>query len=592
MSDSVRDLLVRGIAAARSHYHDEARFYLEWVLRTSDADEEQRSEALIWLVEVTDAPAQKRHYLEEILAADPYNARARRVLALLDGRLKQEEVVDPDRLGQSAVEVPDRCPECGGAMIFTADGKGRQCERCGWRPGPTVTPETLLAQGIAAAKAGRRGEARSLLEQVTRANAPAPLKIQAWLWLTETHDDVDQKRRCLEAVLALDASNAAARKGLQLLSRRLEAPAPAMAEPQLQPTAPAQPAAVTARRFVCPQCGGRMAFAAGTSALRCDYCGHQESLVEALRSGVEVTEQDFLVTMATAKGHTRPTGMRSFKCQGCGANFLVPQETLSLTCAYCGSAHAVELPTRELIPPEGIIPFVLTQDEAQTAFREWLKKRKLREEAQTTALQGLYLPVWTFDIGGEVRWQCEVTQRRSGLAGAIGAAAVSPTAGLMELGGALSNQSVRKGEVPVFYNDLLVTASHTLPADLVAELDNFEGAIIVPYEERYLANWPAEVYQVTVSDASIVARQKAVALARRSIGIQIEVSVSGEVQNLHWSSAGMVVESYKLILVPLWLARYRFRDALYTVVINGQRGSVRGQEPPGLVKKLLGGLLG
>lgn len=587
MSEAIHDLLIRGVSAAQAQQRDEACFYLEWVLRTGRADQEQRAEALFWLAELTEQPEQKRGYLEEILAADPYDSRARRALAILDRRLNPAEIVDPDRLTPGATAPPAGCPQCGGALIFAADGRNRQCERCGWQPGPVIPPETLLAQGIAAVKAGQRSAGRALLEQITSAPAPLPLKLQAWLWLTETYDDVDRKRRCLEAVLDLDPDNAAARKGLQLLGRRLEAPAPLAPEPQ---TIPNEPPALAARRFICPQCGARLTFAAGSGVLRCDYCGYQLALVEALRSGVEVKEQDFFTAMVTAKGHTRPIGTRSFKCQGCGANFLVAPNALSFTCAYCHSPHIAELPARELIPPEGIIPFVVTQKEAQAAFRKWLKKHTLHDEAQTTALQGLYLPVWTFDIGGVMNWQCEV--RRRGAVGAVNAA-VMPTAAEAQLVSAtLASELVRSGGFPIFYNDIPVPASHTLPADLAAEVENFDLALLIPYDVHYLADWPAEVYEVTVGDASIVARQRAVAHARRSLDRRVDQSIHGQRRNQHWNSAGVVVESYKLILVPVWLTRYRYQEALYTVVINGQRGTVRGQEPPGLIKKLLGGWLG
>jgi hypothetical protein len=45
---NVRDLLTRGIAAAKAGNREEARFYLEWVLIT-EATEEQRLQAWLWL---------------------------------------------------------------------------------------------------------------------------------------------------------------------------------------------------------------------------------------------------------------------------------------------------------------------------------------------------------------------------------------------------------------------------------------------------------------------------------------------------------------------------------------------------------------
>ena len=84
MSSSARDLLVRGIAAAKTKDIDEARFYLEWVLRT-DANRQQRIKAWYWLSEISDDPAEKRDLLENILVHEPGHAEARRSRAILDG---------------------------------------------------------------------------------------------------------------------------------------------------------------------------------------------------------------------------------------------------------------------------------------------------------------------------------------------------------------------------------------------------------------------------------------------------------------------------------------------------------------------------
>src|SRR5262245_12069750 len=76
-------------------------------------------------------------------------------------------------------------------------------------------PETLLAQGIAALKAGDRAGARDLLAQVIRLN---PSDERAWLWLSGAVETDDERRRCLERVLQINPQNAAAQRGLAALT--------------------------------------------------------------------------------------------------------------------------------------------------------------------------------------------------------------------------------------------------------------------------------------------------------------------------------------------------------------------------------------
>src|ERR671931_800919 len=79
------------------------------------------------------------------------------------------------------------------------------------------TTETLLQQGIAAARAGRREEALALLMQVVEADERNE---QAWLWLAGVIDDPEDMRTCLENVLDLNPGNVKAQQGLAWIEAR------------------------------------------------------------------------------------------------------------------------------------------------------------------------------------------------------------------------------------------------------------------------------------------------------------------------------------------------------------------------------------
>ena len=145
MSESVRQLLVRGVAAAKTGQtrdKEEARYYLEWALRSGDATSDQKATAWLWLSQIEDDPHKKRDCLENILAMDPANGAARRGLALLDGRLKAEDVIalnQPIEPAKPAVTPQPSgvrryaCPKCGGHMSYNADKRSLTCDYCGNR---------------------------------------------------------------------------------------------------------------------------------------------------------------------------------------------------------------------------------------------------------------------------------------------------------------------------------------------------------------------------------------------------------------------------------------------------------------------------
>jgi len=94
----------------------------------------------------------------------------------------------------------------------------------------------LLRQGIAAARAGNRAEARALLTRVIEGDERNE---QAWLWLSGVVDDPNDIRSCLHNVLELNPNNAQARQGLAWVDSKYGPPAPTPADPAPSPAAPA-----------------------------------------------------------------------------------------------------------------------------------------------------------------------------------------------------------------------------------------------------------------------------------------------------------------------------------------------------------------
>src|SRR5512136_2163148 len=77
-----------------------------------------------------------------------------------------------------------------------------------------------LTDGIAAAKDGRRAEARELLLRVVNADEN---NVRAWLWLSGVVKTLEDRERCLENVLTIDPVNEAAQRGLAKVRAEIEA---------------------------------------------------------------------------------------------------------------------------------------------------------------------------------------------------------------------------------------------------------------------------------------------------------------------------------------------------------------------------------
>jgi len=77
---------------------------------------------------------------------------------------------------------------------------------------------------------------------------------------------------------------------------------------------------------------------------------------------------------------------------GCGAQFILPPNQLSAVCVYCGSPHVVNLEkSKDLIAPDGIVPFKFDQKHAVQLLINWVEENKIKPEKQVEQPRGLYL---------------------------------------------------------------------------------------------------------------------------------------------------------------------------------------------------------
>jgi ribosomal protein S27AE len=416
-----------------------------------------------------------------------------------------------------------------------------------------VDTRLLLVEGVAAARAGEHGAARRYLERLLRAEPVPDERVEACLWLSRISNDEQEKRQYLQEVLARRPGEPRARRELAILDGRLQ-PEEIVDPETLKAPAPTEQTPA-ARRFTCPRCAARMVFTPDGKALYCEHCGYGQTPEPA----GEVEEHDFIVAMARAEGHRQPVGMQTLQCDSCSASFFLAPTALSFTCPYCGATYSLSGgTTQSLIPPDLTIPFAVTEEAAQKRIDDWLRNKGIGRRARVHAL---YLPLWTFDVGGAIHWS--------------GYRQVQRKPGRIDVDGPVFAPEREEGDYAILLDDYPVAASKALPVALHPLLQRFDFDAAVPFDASYLANWPAQTYEITVGDASLAARRAAFERHEK----QVRRSLA-RLQQLRLSPAHIDILSYRLLLVPLWLAHFEHDAKRYTVAVDGQTGTVLGEEPP------------
>ncbi|MEW5872740.1 MAG: hypothetical protein AB1894_26005 [Chloroflexota bacterium] len=443
------------------------------------------------------------------------------------------------------------CPKCGGrnhpSDVFAP---AVRCVHCGYIPPALVNyVRGLIEAGIAAAKQSNYDLGRAYLQNALMCEPSGEQRVVIWSWMAEMSANLYEKRDYLRKVLSQDPEGAigrGVRRKLAQVEMIINAGTGGLAS-----ASGSGGDTLEMEQFDCPQCGGTMRFVPKGKKLVCDYCQFLQPASERLPKGEKVSEQSFEAAMATLKGHGKAVSANLFACPACGASFILGDAMLSFNCPHCAATCAVEeVVTQELIPPTGLIPFAISAGQARKALAEWLKQTVNPLPSKVDPLAGMYFPVWTFDLGGTIGWR-----------------------GQLQVNWLFSDQ--RSGDMEVSYDDVLVPASRSLPMELAKQIGGYDLAQLEAYQAAYLVDWPAELYEVNMSDATLVARSKVVEQVRGRLVVEV-----GQLKDLHLRTSGLAVQSYKLVLLPVWMTKYHWMGDAYQVMINGQTGAVRGLLPP------------
>ena len=119
-----------------------------------------------------------------------------------------------------------------------------------------------------------------------------------------------------------------------------------------------------------------------------------------------------------------------------------------------------------------------------------------------------------------------------------------------------------------------------LPLDLLKQVEPFPTAELVPYDTAFLSGHVVEHYRVVLFDAA----QRSVDQMNAALQQLCAQQIPGDTHrnlNVHADYSG---QTFKHILVPVWLLNYAYGTRNFQVVINGYTGAIDGEYPKSWVK--------
>jgi hypothetical protein len=344
---------------------------------------------------------------------------------------------------------------------------------------------------------------------------------------------------------------------------------------QADGSATADASATARQKFHCPACGAEANWNPTKQALVCPFCGVESPATLQKRDDrTVIVEHDLALALRAIPDSARgwQAAKTQVRCQSCHAISVFDPQKVGGRCEFCGSSALVPYEqVKDAFSPESLLPLVIDDARAREIIRawygrQWLAPNRFRARALTDTAKAVYLPYWTFDAQAVANWTAEagtyyyvrVNNRRERRVRWAPAA----------------------GTLTHTFDDDLVCASVGVDAAKLRSIEPFPTDRLIPYDPGYLAGWTVERYQIDLVGAAERSRQQMLATLKHLCGEQIKADTY---RNLV-VDAEFSHQTFKHILVPIWLLTYVYGKKSYQVVVNGVTGSIAGSRPWSWVK--------
>lgn len=338
----------------------------------------------------------------------------------------------------------------------------------------------------------------------------------------------------------------------------------------------AAPEILQEHRFPCDACGSDLRFDPAAGHLKCDHCGNTQDIgAGPWQTSSALKELDFRRAIAQDLPEEEIEETRVLSCSNCGAQVEFDAAQHAAECPFCATPVVTDTGTHRHIKPRGLLPFALNEGAARDALQDWLGSLWFAPNGVSDyarkgrKMSGIYVPYWTFDADTKSQYR-----------GQRGTHYYETRTVMRD--GKRETVRVRKtrwrnvsGRVARFFDDVLVLASKSLPKRYTDRLEPWDLSALRPYQPEYLAGFRAEGYTVELDESFVEAKE----IMHRTVVRDVHFDIGGDAQRITDLDIDFRDVTFKHILLPVWLAAYKYRGKTYRFVVNGRTGLVQGERP-------------
>ena len=131
------------------------------------------------------------------------------------------------------------------------------------------------------------------------------------------------------------------------------------------------------------------------------------------------------------------------------------------------------------------------------------------------------------------------------------------------------------GVVEHFFDDEPIPGTRGVSLSLLAQVEPFPTKELVPYDTSYLSGFVVEHYQVVLLDAAKASEEA----MHEKLEQMCAAQIPGDTYRNLVIHPTFSAQTFKHILVPLWLLTYTYGAKVFQVLVNGATGRMAGEYP-------------
>lgn len=326
--------------------------------------------------------------------------------------------------------------------------------------------------------------------------------------------------------------------------------------------------------FPCSGCGAPALFSPATGLLSCKFCGATTKIKSNI---TQIARYDLNQALSSLDKNASKEIEKEVSCPKCGSGFSLAPHVASTICPYCGTPTITKFVNN--ITPESVLPFEITQKKAKEIFASWigslwLAPSELKHLVDSNKkLAGQYLPYWCYDADTTTSYEGErgdiyyVTVEKQEIVDGK-----EQTVSVQE---ERIDWSYRSGVVSRDFADITVSASQTVPQDILSALSPWSIDGLKPFDQKYLSGFESSEYTIGVDSGFDTAKS----IMSYTIEDDIRSDIGGDKQNINSMNTNYSDTKFKNTLFPVWTTYFTYKGKKYIYAINGQSGKVTGQRP-------------